>query len=81
MYSLWKEYSVDELEETALFCVENDIGAVTVSREYWTPELQEIFQKKGMRVFVYTVNDLIEAAGLNRIGFDGIVTDVLFPEG
>ena len=81
MYSLWKEYSVDELEETALFCVENDIGAVTVSREYWTPELQEIFQEKGMRVFVYTVNDLIEAAGLNRIGFDGIVTDVLFPEG
>ena len=78
MYSLYKDYSQEELEETARFCGENEIGAVTVSREYWTPELQEIFQQKGMRVYVYTVNDQVEAAGLNRIGFDGIVTDVLF---
>ena len=81
VFSFWKDYSSEELQEIASFCLEFGIGAVTVSRQYWTPDLQKLFQENGIRVYVYTVNDIHEAAGLTRIGFDGIVTDILFPNG
>ena len=41
VYSLWQEYSVEELEYIASFCKEKGIPAATVYWEYWSEETEE----------------------------------------
>lgn len=77
IYSLWQEYSLKELEEIAVFCKEKGITAVTVSAGYWSEKVQEIFDKQGLKVYIYTVNDLQEAKHYMENGVDGVCSDVL----
>lgn len=77
IYSLWQEYSVEELRETAAFCAEKNIPAVTVYYKYWSEEIQEIFDEKGILVYIYTVNDLQEAKKFISQGAMGICSDTL----
>lgn len=80
MYSLWQEYSVKKLKKIAEYCKETGIPTVTINREYWTEEIQEIFDEQGIRVFVYTVNDQAEAEKYLKAGAAGICTDTLLEE-
>lgn len=57
-----REYSLEEIQDIASFCEERGILAATVSREYWSQEIQDIFDEKGIRVYIYTVNDPEEAS-------------------
>ena len=77
LYSFWQEQTEEELAETADFCAENKIPAVTISRDVWTEEIQKIFDDRGLFVCVYTVNDAEEAAGYIRAGASCICSDFL----
>lgn len=77
IYSLWKEYPQEELEKTAAFCKEKNIPAVTVSKNEWSEEIQHIFEKQGILVYVYTVNDVQEAGKYIHGGVSGICTDFI----
>lgn len=77
IYSLWQEYSLKELKEIAVFCKEKKIPAVTVYYKYWTEEVQEIFEKQGILVYVYTVNGVSQAKKFMENGVAGICSDTL----
>lgn len=77
IYSLWQEYSMEEIKEIAVFCKEKKIPAVTVYSKYWTEEIQEIFEKHGLQVYVYTVNEVSEAKKFMENGVAGICSDTL----
>lgn len=77
VYSLWQEYSVEELKRTADYCKEKGIPVVTVNKDFWTEEIQKIFDEKGILVCVYTVNDLETAKEFLEKGAAGICTDTL----
>lgn len=77
LYSLWQEYSLEELQEIAVFCKEKKIPAVTVSSRYWSEEVQEIFEQQGIYVYVYTVNDSGEARKYIESGAAGVCSDSL----
>lgn len=80
IYSLWQEYSLEELEHIADFCKEKGIPAVTVYREYWTEEIQQIFSRREIFVYVYTVNEVAEAENYLQAGAAGICTDSILRE-
>lgn len=77
IYSLWQEYTIEEITEIGDFCREKGIPAVTVYEEYWTEEIQEIFDRREILVYVYTVNDSEKAAYYMKKGAAGICTDTL----
>ncbi len=77
IYSLWKEYSKEELMEIAEFCQEKGIGAATVYYKYWSEDVQKIFDKKKIKLYVYTVNDLDAAKKYMEKGAAGICSDYL----
>lgn len=77
IYSLWQEYSTEELTEIAAFCKEKNIQAATVYYKYWSEDVQEIFDKKGIRLYIYTVNDLKEAQYYMQEGAAGVCSDYL----
>lgn len=77
IYSLWQEYSLEEIQDIASFCEERGILAATVSREYWSQEIQDIFDEKGIRVYIYTVNDPEEASYYREEGAAGVCSDSL----
>lgn len=77
IYSLWQEYTVDEIDEIASFCAEKGIEAATVSSEYWSEQVQDIFEKNGVYVYVYTVNDPKQAAYYRSQGVAGVCSDYL----
>ena len=76
IYSLWQEYSI-KLTEIAAFCREKNIQAATVYYKYWSEDVQEIFDKKGIRLYIYTVNDLKEAQYYMQEGAAGVCSDYL----
>jgi hypothetical protein len=78
IYSLWQEYTVEELEYIAQFCKEKGIPAATISEQYWTEEIQQIFDEEGILLYIYTVNDEEKAAGYIEKGAAGICTDTIF---
>nr|WP_302465942.1 phosphatidylinositol-specific phospholipase C/glycerophosphodiester phosphodiesterase family protein [uncultured Blautia sp.] len=80
VYSLWQEYSVEELEHIASFCKEKGIPAATVYWEYWSEETEKIFEKNGISLYVYTVNDRDQARRYISQGAEGICTDFLTAE-
>lgn len=80
IYSLWQEYSVEDLEEIASFCKEKGIQAATVYWKYWSEETEEIFEKNGIRLYVYTINERDQARKYISQGAEGICTDFLTEE-
>lgn len=80
VYSLWQEYSVKKLKKIAEYCKETGIPVVSVNAEYWTEEIQEIFDEKEIRVYVYTVNDVNEAKEFLDAGVGGICSDTILEE-
>ena len=77
IYSLWQEYSVEELENIADFCQKNKINAVTIYKDYWSEDVQKIFDERDILVYIYTINDKEEAMGYLEKGAKGICSDVL----
>lgn len=77
IYSLWKEYSVKQLKKIAEYCREMKIPVVTISAEYWTEEIQKIFDEQEIKVYIYTVNDAKEAEKFLKAGAIGVCTDML----
>ena len=77
IYSLWKEYSVKQLKKVAEYCKESGIPVVTISAEYWTEEIQQIFDEQGIKVYIYTVNDAEKAREFLKAGAIGVCTDTL----
>lgn len=61
LYSLWTQYSVNELIHIADFCYEKGIPAVTISKANWSKSIQKIFDARGIFLYVYTVNNIDEA--------------------
>lgn len=80
IYSLWQEYAEEDLEEIASFCHEKGIGAATIYWKYWSEAAEQIFEKQGVRLYVYTVNDRNQARGYLAEGAEGICTDFLTAE-
>ncbi len=80
IYSLWQEYSLEELEEIAAFCREKEIPAATVYEEYWSPKVQRIFDKQGILLYIYTVNNVEKAKTYMESGAAGICTDMITQE-
>ncbi|MDY5555367.1 MAG: phosphatidylinositol-specific phospholipase C/glycerophosphodiester phosphodiesterase family protein [Blautia sp.] len=77
IFSLWKEYSKQEIEEIADFCKEKGILAAAVYSDYWNDEIQNIFDQRKIHVFVYTVNDIKDAQSYLKQGAQGICSDFL----
>lgn len=77
MYSLWQEYTIEEMEKIADFCKEKGIPAVTVNYQHWTTEVQKLFEKRGLTVFLYTLNDLEKAKVFVKEGVAGFCTDTM----
>lgn len=80
LYSLWQEYSLEELETIADFCKDKNIPAATIYEKYWSAEAQKIFAERGIFLYIYTINDLNEARNYFRQGVAGICTDVITQE-
>ena len=80
IYSLWQEYSTEDLEGIASFCREKKIPAATIYWKYWSYEAEEIFEKQGIHLYVYTVNDRNQARIYIAAGAEGICTDFLTTE-
>lgn len=68
IYSLWKEYSEEELGEIAEFCQEKGIGAATIFYKYWSEDVQKIFDENNIKLYIYTVNDLDAAREYRKKG-------------
>ncbi len=86
---LWEfKQFAPEIPVAALLCgvpldwagsaVELGAAALNLSAEFVDPRLIEDAKKHGMKVYVYTVNDVAEADHFARLGVDGIFTD--FPD-
>ena len=73
IYSLWQE-------GIASFCREKKIPAATIYWKYWSYEAEEIFEKQGIHLYVYTVNDRNQARKYIAAGAEGICTDFLTTE-
>ncbi len=80
IYSLWQEYTDKELEDIADFCREKGIPAATVYEEYWSPKIQQIFDERGILLYIYTVNDIEKAKTYMDGGAAGICTDTITEE-
>ncbi len=52
--------------------------SIHVSRRVVAPELVGEAHRRGLKIFVYTVNEPVELAGLDALGVDGVFTD--YPE-
>lgn len=50
---------------------------MTVSSQYWSEKVQEVFDGQNLKVYVYTINDLQEARSYMEKGVDGVCSDVL----
>ena len=80
IYSLWQEYTTEELNDIAEFCQTNKIMAVTIYRDYWSEEVQKIFDERDILVYIYTINDKEEARRYLANGAQGVCTDVLLTD-
>ena len=80
IYSLWQGYTTEELNDIAEFCQTNKIMAVTIYRDYWSEEVQKIFDERDILVYIYTINDKEEARRYLANGAQGVCTDVLIAD-
>ncbi len=77
LYSMWQDYSVNQIINIANLCRKNHIQAVTISKSNWSKQIQHIFDENGIYVYVYTVNNLSEARQFINEGALGICTDMI----
>ena len=80
LYSLWQEYSIEELNDIADFCQANQIQAVSLYCEYWSEDVQKIFDERDILVSIYTINDEEKAREYVKAGAKGVCTDTLISE-
>lgn len=80
LYSLWQEYSIEELNDIADFCQANQIQAVSLYCEYWSEDVQKIFDERDILVYIYTINDEEKAREYVKAGAMGVCTDTLISE-
>ena len=80
LYSLWQEYSIEELNDIADFCQANQIQAVSLYCEYWSEDEQKIFDERDILVYIYTINDEEKAREYVKAGAKGVCTDTLISE-
>ena len=80
IYSLWQDYSTEELTSIADFCKTNQIKAVTIYWDYWSEEVQKIFDERDILVYIYTINDKDKARAYLAKGAAGICSDVLISD-
>ena len=78
--SLWQEYSIEELNDIADFCQANQIQAVSLYCEYWSEDVQKIFDERDILVYIYTINDEEKAREYVKAGAKGVCTDTLISE-
>ena len=71
---------MEELEDIADFCQTNKIQAVSLYWEYWSEEIQKIFDERDILVYIYTINDEEKAREYLNGGVKGICTDTLISE-
>jgi len=76
MYSLWEDYDTEELMEISRFCGSHGIRAAAVSSEYWTEEIQALFDVENVYVYIYTVNEPEKVQNFLSEGARGVVTDL-----
>mgnify|MGYP005879360331 CR=1 FL=1 len=81
-FKLEKEglHTTEELNDIAEFCQTNKIMAVTIYRDYWSEEVQKIFDERDILVYIYTINDKEEARRYLANGAQGVCTDVLITD-
>ena len=80
LYSLWQEYSIEELNDIADFCQANQIQAVSLYCEYWSEDVQKIFDERDILVYIYTINDEEKDREYVKAGAKGVCTDTLISE-
>ena len=80
LYSLWQEYSIEELNDIADFCQANQIQAVSLYCEYWSEDVQKIFDERDILVYIYIINDEEKAREYVKAGAKGVCTDTLISE-
>lgn len=80
LYSLWQEYSIEELNDIADFCQANQIQAVSLYCEYWSEDVQKIFDERDILVYIYTINDEEKAREYVKAGAKDVCTDTLISE-
>lgn len=80
LYSLWQEYSIEELNDIADFCQANQIQAVSLYCEHWSEDVQKIFDERDILVYIYTINDEEKAREYVKAGAKGVCTDTLISE-
>ena len=80
VFSVWEDQTLEEMEQTAVFCKENGIKAVNIKKDKWDSLVQTVFDSRGVDVYLYTVNDPAEAAEYYLSGVKGICTDWLTPQ-
>ena len=80
LYSLWQEYYIEELHDIADFGQANQIQAVSLYCEYWSEDVQKIFDERDILVYIYTINDEEKAREYVKAGAKGVCTDTLISE-
>ena len=68
------------MNDIAEFCQTNKIMAVTIYRDYWSEEVQKIFDERDILVYIYTINDEEKAREYVKAGAKGVCTDTLISE-
>lgn len=73
------QIGISNPDQLADFCIENDIPVVTMPYSWWTEENNELLHRKGLKVFIHTLNDMQMAEEYLKQGVDGIYTDFIIP--
>ncbi len=76
IYTLYQR-GLDDIEILADFCVKNKIPVITMPYSWWTEEVNNLLHKKGLKVFLHTLNDSKEVQDYLNSGVDGIYTDFI----
>lgn len=69
-----EDYTPDSLAE---FCVQNDIGVVSLSAGRTNEEIVQMLNGKGIKSYTYTLNDIEEMSSFLEIGVNGFFTDFI----
>ena len=76
IYTLYQR-GYDNLDLLADFCVRNNIPVVTMPYTSWTIEQSDYLHKRGLKVFLHTLNDTEQVQECLDAGIDGIYTDFI----
>lgn len=68
-----------DYEDIAAFCAENGIGVLTIASERFSPTVAQIFHKRGVKVYVHTINRADTMAIMTGYGADGFYSDYITP--